>query len=161
MTWGFPVTVVFVVLACGNFGRAFCARSECRCRLGMFRVCRQARAAASAAAASACSDEEAVTCEDVMDRMAWRTPAVNDSSSAVARAWFLRRSARAAACSLRSAAASLARTSWVAVSQAQASEMTSRGEPDRRTGPEVRFPAPVITDLSSPNVVSAALHRVR
>jgi hypothetical protein len=57
----------------------------------MFRVCRQARAAASAAAASAGSDEEAVTCEDAMDRMAWRTPAVNDSSSAVTRAWFLRR----------------------------------------------------------------------
>jgi hypothetical protein len=29
------------------------------------------------------------------------------------------------------------RTSWVPVSQAQASEMTSRGDPDRSTGPEV------------------------
>ena len=39
--------------------------------------------------------------------------------------------------------------------------MTSRGDPDRRTGPLVRFPAPVIVALSSPNVVSDALHRVR
>ena len=39
--------------------------------------------------------------------------------------------------------------------------MTSRGEPDRRTGPEVRFPAPVIVALSSPKVVSDALHLVR
>ena len=75
--------------------------------------------------------------------------------------WLRRRRARAAAASVRSAAASLARTSWVAVSQAQASWMTSRGEPDRRTGPEVRFPAPAIVDLSSPNVVSDALHLVR
>ena len=80
------MTVVLVALACGNFGRAFCARSGCRCRPGVFRVCRAARAAASDAAESARSDEEAVTCEDVMDRMAWRTPAVNDSSSAVTRA---------------------------------------------------------------------------
>jgi hypothetical protein len=34
-------------------------------------VCRAARAAASAAAASASSDGEAVTWEDVMDRIAW------------------------------------------------------------------------------------------
>ena len=69
---------------------------------------------------------------------------------------------RAGRCSsLRSAAASLARTSWVPASQAQASWMTRRGEPERRTGPEVRFPAPVIVVLSSPNVVSDALHRVR
>jgi hypothetical protein len=33
--------------------------------------------------------------------------------------------------------------------------------PDRRTGPLVRFPAPVIVVSSSPNVVSDALHRVR
>jgi hypothetical protein len=59
------------------------------------------------------------------------------------------------------AAAALARTRWVAVSQAQASEMTRRGDPDRSTGPEVRFPAPVIVALSSPNVVSEALHLVR
>jgi hypothetical protein len=39
--------------------------------------------------------------------------------------------------------------------------MTSRGRPDRKTGPAVRFPAPVIVVLSSPNVVSGALHRVR
>ena len=96
-----------------------------------------------------------------MDRIAWWRPAVKDSSSAVTGALFLRRRARAAAASLRSAAAALARTSWVAVSQAQASWMTSRGEPERRTGPLVRFPAPVIVVLSSPNVVSDALHRVR
>ena len=53
----------------GNFGRAFCARPEWRCRLGTLRVCRHARAAASAAAASASSDEVAVTCVDVMDRI--------------------------------------------------------------------------------------------
>ena len=46
------------------------------------------------------------------------------------RARLCRRRARAAACSPRSAAAALARTSWVAVSQAQASWMTSRGDPD-------------------------------
>jgi hypothetical protein len=28
VTWGFPVTVVLVAEACGNFGRAFCARGE-------------------------------------------------------------------------------------------------------------------------------------
>lgn len=155
------MTVVFVAVACGNFGRAFCARFECRCRPGRLRVCRQSRAAASAAAVSACSDDEAVTCVDVMDRMAWCRPAVKDSSSAVTGARDLRRRARAAAASVRSAAAALARTSWVAVSQAQASEMTSRGEPDRRTGPLVRFPAPVIVVLSSPNVVSDALYLVR
>jgi len=49
----------------------------------------------------------------------------------------------------------------VAVSQAQASEMTRRGDPERSTGPDVRFPAPVIVALSSPNVVSDALHRAR
>ncbi|HET9975539.1 MAG TPA: hypothetical protein VFQ68_45440 [Streptosporangiaceae bacterium] len=72
----------------------------------------------------------------------------------VTRARLWRRRARAAAAWLRSAAAALVRTSWVAASQVQASEMTSRGRPDRRTGPEVRFPAPVIVALSSPNVVS-------
>src|SRR5438128_752976 len=123
----------------------------------MVRVCRTARAAAVIAS----SDDDAVTWEDVMDRIAWRHVAVKDSSSAVTGAWFLRRSARAAAASLCSAAAALARTSWVAVSQAQASEMTRRGDPDRSTGPEVRFPAPVTVALSSPNVVSDALHLVR
>src|SRR6266446_4518350 len=44
-----------------------------------------------------------------MERTAWRQTAVKDSSSAVARAWLWRRSARAAAVSLRSAAAALAR----------------------------------------------------
>ena len=56
-----------------------------------------------------------------MERIAWCQTAVKDSSSAVTVARFLRRSARAAAAWLRSAAAALARTSWVAVSQAQAS----------------------------------------
>ena len=86
---------------------------------------------------------------------------MKDSSSAVTGALSLRRRARAAAASLRSAAAALARVSWVAVGQAQASWMTSCGHPERRTGPEVRFPAPVIVILSSPKVVSEALHRVR
>ena len=72
-----------------------------------------------------------------------------------------RRRARTAASSLRSVAASLARTSWAAVSQAQASCSTSCGQPDRSTGPEVRSPAPAIVVLFSPNVVSDALHLVR
>ena len=69
MTCGFPVTVIFVAVACGNFGRAFCARREWRWRPGMVRVCSAARAAASAAAASACSDDVAVTCDDAIDRI--------------------------------------------------------------------------------------------
>jgi len=161
VTSGFPVTVGLVAVACGNFGPAFCARLECRCRPGMFRVCSAARAAAPAAAASASSDDAAVTWVDVMERMACRQVAVKDSSSAVTGALFLRRRARAAAVSVRSEAAALARTSWVAVSQAQASWMTSRGDPDRSTGPEVRSPAPVMVALSSPKVVSDALHLVR
>ena len=96
-----------------------------------------------------------------MDRIAWCQTAVNDSSSAVILERFRRCSARAAAAWLRSAAAADARTSWVAVSQAHASWMTSRGDPDRSTGPEVRFPAQVIVALSSPKVVSDALHLVR
>jgi hypothetical protein len=94
-----------------------------------------------------------------MDRTEWWRTAVKDSSSAVTGALSLRRRARACAAALRRAAAALARTSWAAVSQA--SEMTRRGDPDRSTGPDVRFPAPVIVALSSPNVVSAALHRAR
>jgi hypothetical protein len=39
--------------------------------------------------------------------------------------------------------------------------MTSRGDPERSTGPLVRLPAPAIVALSSPNVVSDALHLVR
>src|SRR6266702_3452320 len=120
-----------------------------------------ARAAVSAAAAIASSDDVAVTWADVIERIMWRTTAVKDSSSAVTGAASSRRRARACAASLRSAAAALARVIWVAVSQAQASWMTRRGDPDRRTGPLVRFPAPVIVVLSSPNVVSDALHRVR
>jgi hypothetical protein len=99
------VTVALVAVACGNFRRAFWARSEWRCRPGTLRVCRAARAAASPAAAIASSDDEAVTWVDVMERTEWRQTAVKDSSSAVTRAWFLRRSARAAATSLRSGGA--------------------------------------------------------
>ena len=73
----------------------------------------------------------------------------------------LRRRARAAASPPRSEEASLARTSWVPVSQAHASCRTSCGQPERSTGPEVRFPAPVIVALFSPKVVSDADHRVR
>jgi hypothetical protein len=47
----------------------------------------------------------------------------------------------------------------VAVIQAQNSPMTSRGEAERSTGPEVRSPAPVMVVLSSPNVVSDAGQR--
>ena len=70
VTWGFPVTVCFVAEVCANFGRAFWARSERRSRPGIFRVCSVARAAASAAAAMASSDDDAVTWEEVMDRIA-------------------------------------------------------------------------------------------
>jgi hypothetical protein len=70
------------------------------------------------------------------------------------RALSLRRSARAAAASLRRAAAALARTSWVAVPGFLDGPA---GDPDRRTGPLVRFPAPVIVALSSPNPVIGSL----
>ena len=118
--------VGLITEGCGNFGRAFCARRECRCRPGTFRVCRTARAAQSAAAASASSDEDAVTWLDVMERIVWWRAAVKDSSSAVTGAASFLRSARAAAASPRSAAVSPARVNWMAVSQAQASWMTSR-----------------------------------
>ena len=130
-------------------------------RPGTLRVCSAARAAESAAAASASSDDDAVTWETVDDRTEWWRTAVKDSSSAVTGALSLRRRARACAASLPRAAAALARISWVAVSQAQASEMTRRGDPERSAGTDVRFPAPVIVALSSPNVVSDALHRAR
>ena len=134
MTWGFPVMVCLVADACANFGRAFCARRERRCRPGTLRVCRAARAAASAAVANASSDDDAVTWEDVIERIAWWRAAVKDSSSAVTGALSLRRRARAAAAWLCRAAAALARTRWVAVSQAQASEMTRRGDPTAAPG---------------------------
>jgi hypothetical protein len=47
----------------------------------------------------------------------------------------------------------------VAVIQARNSWMTSRGEPGRSTGPDVRSPAPTIVVLSSPKVVSDAGQR--
>ena len=102
-----------------------------------------------------------MTWVDSMERSMWRRAAVKDSSSAVTATASRRRSARAAAASLRSAAAWLARTSWVAVSQAQASSDDQAGGAGAQTGPQVRFPAPVIVVLSSPNVVSDALHLVR
>jgi hypothetical protein len=69
--WGFLVTVFLVAAVCRNFGRAFWARGEWRSRPAAFRVRSAARAAASAAAASASSDDDAVTWEDVMERIAW------------------------------------------------------------------------------------------
>jgi hypothetical protein len=62
VTCGFPVKVCLAAAVCANFGRAFCFRSEWRCRPGMLRVCRQARAADSPAAVIASSDDAAVTC---------------------------------------------------------------------------------------------------
>ena len=82
------MTVVLVAGACGKFGRAFCARLECRCRPGTLRVCRAARAAAAAAAAIASSDDDAVTWVDVIERIVWRRTAVKDSSSVVTGAVF-------------------------------------------------------------------------
>ena len=70
MTSGFPVAVCLVAEACANIGRAFCARWECRWRPGTLRMCRAAREAASAAAVSASRDDEAVTWEDAMGRIA-------------------------------------------------------------------------------------------
>jgi hypothetical protein len=70
VTCGFPVTVCLVAVVCGNFGRAFWARSEWRSRPGTFRVCRAARAAASAAAVIAAGEDDAVTWEEVMERTA-------------------------------------------------------------------------------------------
>ena len=90
-----------------------------------------------------------------------RRAAVKDSSSVLTGALSLRHRVRASAASLCRTSAALARTRWVAVSQAEASEMARRGEPERSTGPEVRFPVPVIVVLSSPNVVSDTLHLVR
>src|ERR1035441_5205689 len=94
VTCGFPVTVCLVAVACGNFGRAFWARSEWRCRPGTLRVCRAERAAASPAAAIASSDDDAVTWAVVMERTEWRQTAVKDSSSAVTRAWLDRKRTR-------------------------------------------------------------------
>ena len=79
MTWGFPVTVVLVPVACGNFGRAFWARLECRCRprrsgraarRGRRRLLRRRTAS---------SDEVAVTWVDSMERSMWRRAAAEDS----------------------------------------------------------------------------------
>src|SRR5260370_13818314 len=53
-----------------NFGPAFWARFEWRCRPGTFRVCRAARAAASPAAAIASRDDVAVGWGAVMERIA-------------------------------------------------------------------------------------------
>src|SRR5487761_1813048 len=58
MTWYFPVTVCLVADVCGNFGRAFWVRGECR----------WAEAAAPAGAAIAARDEVAVTWLVSMER---------------------------------------------------------------------------------------------
>jgi len=101
----------------------------------------------------------------------WRRAAVKDSSSAVT-GTASRRPQRACGCRLaaqRGGFAGAHQLGW-RWSQAQASWMTRRGEPGAQDGGRrVRFPAPVIVVLSSPNVVSDALqpgeirvpHRVR
>src|ERR1019366_7458961 len=153
-------TVFLVTAVCGKPGRAFCARRECRCRPVLTSVCSVARLVSSASAARAARDVPAVTLDWAIEPTAWCRAAVKDTWSVVtgplpAR----RRSPRAAAASVARDAAALARTSWVAVTHAQNSWMTSRGDPGRSTGPEVRSPAPVMVVLSSPNVVSDADQR--
>lgn len=102
-----------------------------------------------------------MTWDQVIDRIAFCRTAVKETSSAVTGpASPRRRRPRTAAASLSSAVAALARTSWVAVSQAQNSWTASRGVPERSTGPEVRSPAPAMVALSCPNVVSDADQRV-
>ena len=49
VTWDFPVTVCLVAEAWGNFGRAFCARGEWRCRPGTFSTVPSRRTTAGAA----------------------------------------------------------------------------------------------------------------
>lgn len=65
----------------------------------------------------------------------------------------------AAAAWVAVAAATLARTSWVAASQAQSSCQTRAGSPERRHG-VVAGPAPVTVVLFSPIVVSEADQRM-
>src|ERR1022692_1635430 len=159
---GMPVTVFLVAGVCGNRGRAFCSRGEWRCRPVVTRVCRVARLVASARAASRARDVAAVTLVWVIERIALCRVVVNDTWSVVAGPLAGRRlRARAAAGLVVRDAAALARTRWVAVIQAQNSWMTSRGVPERRTGPLVRSPAPVMVVVSSPNVVSEDDQRVR
>lgn len=70
MICGIPVMVFLVDVVCGNRGRAFCARGECRCRPVVISVCSAALAAASAAAAMPGRDVAAVTWDQVIDRIA-------------------------------------------------------------------------------------------
>ena len=96
----------------------------------------------------------------LIERIMWRTTAVKDSSSAVTGGVFPAQGA-----GLRGFAAERgggAGAGHLGGGQpGPGFRMTRRGDPDRRTGPLVRFPAPAIVVLSSPNVVSDALHRVR
>ena len=158
MTWGFPVTVRLVAVVCRNFGRAFCARSECRWRPGMFRARSAARAAASAVAARASSDDDAVTWEDVTERIAWRQTAVNDSSSMAAGERF-RAVQRAGGGRLAVQRCGGGRADQLGGGQPCFGDDQPQG-PGPQHGPEVRQPAPVIVALSSPKVVSDALHLV-
>jgi hypothetical protein len=95
-----------------------------------FSSCSAARVALSAAAASACTDAEAVTWDQLIDRIAWWRTAVKEISSAVTGLLPSRVAARTAAAWLPRVAAALARTRWVEVIQAQNSWMTRRGEPE-------------------------------
>ena len=112
---GFPCDGLLGCVGAREFQAGFLRAPGVALTAGMVRVCNAARAAALAAAASASSDDDAVTWEDVMERIVWRETAVKDSSSAVTRAWLRRRSAQAAAW-LRSTAAALAWTSWGSMS---------------------------------------------
>ena len=156
MTSYFPVTVSLVTDVSGTRACLLLARGV-PVPAGDVEGVKVSTAAASAAAASPARDEVAVTWVVSMERTAWCQAAVKDSSSAVTGLASVRRRARAAASSLRRAAASLARTSWVPASQAQASCSASRGQPERRTAGSV--PAPAMVALFSPNVVSNAVHR--
>ena len=127
----------------------------------MLRVCRAARAAASAAAAIASSDEVAVTWVDVHGP---------DHVVAGGGEGFLVGGDRGGVLPAQGAGGGFLAAERGGL--AGADELgggepgpglldDQAGQPERRTGPEVRFPAPVIVVLSSPNVVSDALHRVR
>jgi hypothetical protein len=117
------VTVFLVTAVWGKPGRAFCARGECRCRPVTVSVCSVALLVSSASAASAAREVPAVTLDWIIEQTACCRAAVKDTWPVVTGplSW-RRRSARAAAASAVRDAAALARTSWVAVIQAQNSE---------------------------------------
>jgi len=139
MTWYFPVAVCLVADVCGNFGRAFLLARECRSRPGRLRVCRCARAAESAAAARAAyggggRDLGGLQGADGVVPGGGEGFLVGGDRPGVL--------AAQGACGglLAAQGGGLARaTSWAEVSHAQASCSTSCGEPERSTGPEVRF----------------------